>query len=163
LLSREKQEDECLQGAEDRWEKFVSQLQLLEVDRVGFMLRDYLRLRLRKVEEFFRFVSSAEEERAKLSVPEQRYLDRYQKLMDRHIDESFVEALPGPAQTVDEDIFPRPDLDKFVFCRAARDIEDAITLDPVRGDRGIFMEGDVWLVKYRAIRPYVEDGSVDLV
>ena len=105
----------------------------MEVERVMFLLRGYLRVRLGKVTKLALHLAKDEDAKACLSEQEAVFAGGYAKLYQEHIDREMwgaadTEALPEQLKTITqvEKLAAAPRLDAHVFCMAMRDC-DAFT------------------------------------
>jgi GINS complex subunit 4 len=104
-----------------------------------------------------------------LSPSEFQYLTSHQSLLSTHYSSSFLGQFPASLQKMDDttggiSMIDKPDEDKAVFVRALRDVGD-IFVDGT--DRRFEMKrGDVWVVRWSAIRQWVVGsgtGDVELI
>lgn len=164
-----------------------------ELERFKFLVRSFLRARLRKV----RFLLSAalginvltgvskidqhplhvraqhdaslDTVRPLLSSPELQYLTSHQALLSQHYSASFLSQFPASLQRLDDttggiSMVDKPDEDKAVFVRALRDIGTVF----IEGtDRRLEVKrGDVWVVRWSAVRKWAVGsgtGDVELI
>lgn len=101
-----------------------------------------------------------------LSTSEYQYLTQHQALLSQHYASSFLSQFPGPLQKLDDttggiSMVDRPDEDAAVFCRALRDVG----VVGVEGtDRRFEVKrGDVWVVRWSAVRTWVLTGDIELI
>nr|POE48042.1 dna replication complex gins protein sld5 [Quercus suber] len=103
-----------------------------------------------------------------LSRLEQQYLQSHQALLSSHYHASFLSSFPSQLQKLDDtqggvSMIDQPDEDTAVFCRVIR---DAGTVE-VYADTGSSVvdltRGDVWLLRWNAIRAAVEKGDIELI
>ena len=133
----------------------------LDLDRVTYILKQYYRLRLMKLNTFHRHYSENPEW---LSEGEKNVVSKLNYLEQKHLTDSFLHCLPeGQFQSVEKDqdmsMVATPGLDVFCFYRALVHIGD------VAIDTGaISLEGGgVFLGKYTHIRNLLLQGRVQLV
>ncbi|KAJ2881049.1 GINS complex subunit [Coemansia aciculifera] len=95
----------------------------MDVDRVKYLVRSYLRTRLSKIEEHARHYTKDALYRARLSQSELEYAKGYVELEERHVRRSFLDQLPPHLRGLEDvaaeglEMVSRPDLDAAVFCR----------------------------------------------
>jgi GINS complex subunit 4 len=101
-----------------------------------------------------------------LSTTEQQYLTAHQSLLTTHYRTSFLAQFPAQLQRLDDtaggiSMIDRPDGDKAVFVRVLRDCG----VVSVEGTdvRCEMRRGDVWVVRYSAVRDRVGDGDCELI
>lgn len=112
-------------------------LELLELEllRVKFYLKSYLRQRLLKIEEYSDHLSTftgnlvqGEAEEDLMAMPELEYLQQFQDLKQRFLQKSSTLNLPAPLQSSDggDTLMKKPDLAKHVFVRVKESIGDCL-------------------------------------
>ncbi|KAJ4303539.1 GINS complex subunit [Kalmusia sp. IMI 367209] len=142
-----------------------------ELERFKFLVRSFLRARLKKIELHplhieARHTSSLSTPQPLLSPSEHQYLTSHQALLSSHYASSFLSQFPGSLQRMDDttggiSMVDKPDEDAAVFVRVLRDVGEVA----VEGtDRRFEMKrGDVWVVRWSAIRGWVASGDLELI
>ena len=138
-----------------------------EVDRVTYLLRAYLRARIIKIQAQALFLARDEEAQARLSEPEANFASQYAALYQRHVDREAWAAgdttrLPEALKQITSvtQLAAPPNIDSHVFCVATRDCPPfAIdgTTETVE-----LLRGQVALLPYAPLRPFIDEGSVVL-
>ena len=88
-------------------------------------------------------------------------------LLQQHYASSFLGQVPPNLQRLDDTVgglsmVDVPDLDRAVFVRALIDVREAIVIEGT--DVAFEMRtGDVFVVRWRAVRNLVEEGKAELV
>ena len=103
-----------------------------------------------------------------LSPLEAQYLERHQALLSAHYDASFLSAFPKALQKLDDtsggiSMVDAPDADAAVFCRVLR---DAGTVKVFGAEESVDVDlnrGDIWVLRWQAVREMVERGDVELI
>ncbi|RNF26537.1 GINS complex subunit 4 [Trypanosoma conorhini] len=153
-----------------------SDIMALEVQRAQFFLSELLRCRLRKIESlalsiFYEGQANSDaptQLRERLSHNEIIVADRLAELVSKYVLQAGLQAaptelqylVPNPPYAEGVELLPVPDLDQYVFCVVLDDLgvvrlgEDA---------EQTVHAGEIFLVPYRAFRPYILDGRVRLV
>eukprot|EP01137_Pigoraptor_chileana_P035953 Opistho-2@30765 len=161
------QDDVVTQRQENVAEAFFGNLLQMEVDRVKFVLRSYLRTRLRKIEKHAFHVLKHRDERTKLSEHELKFTRDLVDEMARHVMASALDRFPAQFRKLDDEISPEgsmvtaPNMDAFVFVRVLETqgnfaLGDAdVTVDLERGD--------LYICRYDPIRPLLHEGKVALL
>jgi len=133
----------------------------LEIERVRFLLRSYIRTRTYKIEQYAQYLLKTPAAKGKMSDVEFGYAQRYQALIERHLTTSVVQNLPERMGRLDEDdMIVKPDLEQAVFARARKNCP------PIRLPDGEILEmldGDIHMLRYRSVRRLLRDGDVRLV
>ena len=121
----------------------------MEIERINYVLRGYLKCRLRKIERMCLHIESDADTRARLTEPEETFLRGYVELYQQHVDREVWDGIDGAGQ---EDAVPdsvrsvlkcpslviKPDLSANVFCRAERDCDPfTLTSDEARARRDL--------------------------
>lgn len=148
----------------------------MELERLNFVLRQYLKARVEKIQRFAlhleaQLAAAAQDDdsmQGLLTEPEEKFLRGYLQLYQQHVD--AVWAMDGESQQLPERIRSiqttqslvlKPDLNANVFCRAERDCAPFSLPLSDEGDVEL-KQGDVVLLPYGPIRGLVLDGSVCL-
>ncbi|OWM71093.1 DNA replication complex GINS protein SLD5 isoform X2 [Punica granatum] len=186
LIYRVSKQIELLEGTvddftEDGVDPLMISLYQMDLDRIQFLLRSYLRIRLQKIEKYmFHLLLKKQEFHEKLSKEEKAFVQRCAEDMKKHLDESVLSHLPKNYQsilkqftTVEEDdaevddMVPEPPLDTFVVCIAREYVgpsEFQDSSDSLAMDLPLEMEpGDLSFIPYRRIKKLLESRKVDLV
>jgi GINS complex subunit 4 len=153
-----------------------------ELERFKFLVRSFLRARIKKVGTFLALceslqwytdthpqidthplhiqslhTTSLETPFPLLSPSEYQYLTSHQALLSSHYTSSFLSQFSASLQRLDDttggiSMIDKPDEDKAVFVRALRDVGEIF----VEGtDRRFEMKrGDVWVVRWSAVRAW---------
>lgn len=130
----------------------------MEIERVRWLLRSYLRTRTYKIEKQVQYLTSTPLAKNKMSEIEFGYAERYQSLIFRHFDNSVVGNIPERLGRLDEDeMIVRPELDQAVFARARRDCRPIVLPDQQILE---MRKGEIHLVRYKSVRRLVRDGDV---
>ncbi|GBG31710.1 DNA replication complex GINS protein SLD5 [Hondaea fermentalgiana] len=170
-----------LKEAVDRQQEVVDELQTnvsnmmrsmmyqMELDRVNYLIVEYLRTRLRKIERHAFFIIKHEEMRDRLSEAELRFAQRFADLQASHLRKLALSKMPEVHQKLDDQnnqvnmstlIFPEPDLDSFVICQVLDDIGD---IELEENNIVSMNAGELVAIRYWPIRDFVRQGSVALV
>ncbi|KAH7091194.1 hypothetical protein FB567DRAFT_558177 [Paraphoma chrysanthemicola] len=145
-----------------------------ELERFKFLVRSFLRARIKKIDSHplhvqAQHTASADTPQPLLSSSEYQYLTSHQSLLSTHYSSSFLGQFPASLQRLDDttggiSMIDKPDEDKAVFARALRDVGD-ITVEGT--DRRFEMKrGDVWVVRWSAIKQWAVGagtGDVELI
>jgi len=133
-----------------------------ELERLKFLIRSFLRARIAKIDAHPLHYRDSPH----LSTTEQQYLQAHQALLSRHYGASFLSQFPNSLQRLDDtagfiSMVDTPDMDKAVFCRVLRDI-GVVSIEgtDVRCD---MHRGDVWVIRWSAIRNAVLAGDAELI
>ena len=154
-------------GAEDASEKLMDNVMWVEVNRIKYLLREYARTRLRKIEAhaFYFILTEEGQERLseRLSEAEQKYVRAYAIAVSEHYENVLKELPDGYRDAVkefatkfatDEEegsaMISKPKTDSFVFFRFREDVVNFVTGEDDDGntDSVDLKRGAILLAKY---------------
>ena len=104
---------------------------------------------------------------SRLSLSELQYAKTHQSILETHYHSSFLGQFPTSLQKLDDtagsiSMVEQPDADKAVFLRVLRNIETPIFVQGT--DMGFQMrKGDIYVVRWSAIREIILDGDAELI
>ncbi|ODV95604.1 hypothetical protein PACTADRAFT_80991 [Pachysolen tannophilus NRRL Y-2460] len=136
-----------------------------EVQRINFLIRNYLRTRLYKIDNFTIYIHNTDEELKKLAPTELEYMERHFEILVELYNKQFLLKLPEALRPLDDNsgginMVPEPNLSTSVFFKVANDINEIITI----GDEHIELTNNgIYLMSYKLIRPLVMTGNVFLI
>eukprot|EP00741_Cyanophora_paradoxa_P021361 tig00021350_g20620.t1 len=164
LVEKTKANDEFFDEQEE--ELFYNQLRMMDNDRVKFVVRDYLRVRLKKIQEMFMFILNNPGQRQRLSEPELRFAEGLRKLFEEHCSRSALDRLPPDhrrleVQNQHENMIPEPNMDQFVTSRVLTDIGSFQLSE--EHDPTILKKDNVLVAKYSAIKNLLEQYQLRLI
>ncbi|GAB2265723.1 hypothetical protein Dimus_000761 [Dionaea muscipula] len=141
----------------------------MDLDRAQFLLRSYVRIRLQKVETAMLHIAKTDLWN-RLSRQEQNFARRCIDDMGNYMEESVLSKFPSGYRSnlkqsnasEDDDMVPEPNLDTFVFCKSQNSI-GSIPLDDSGDEIVDLVAGELYVLRYKSIKPYVERGQIDLV
>ncbi|KAL2921117.1 DNA replication complex GINS protein SLD5 [Bienertia sinuspersici] len=141
----------------------------MDLDRAQYMLRSYLRIRIQKIEKDTVHIAKTDQW-DQLSKEEQNFAKRCYENMKGYLDESVLSKLPSGYQSdlkqsnasEENDMVPEPNSDTFVFCKSDSSI-GAIPLDDNADEIVDLVADDLYVLRYKSIKPFVENGQIDLV
>ncbi|KAF2195425.1 GINS complex, Sld5 component [Zopfia rhizophila CBS 207.26] len=138
-----------------------------ELERFKFLVRSFLRARIAKLDKHpLHIFESHTNDPTLLSPSEHQYLTQHQALLSQHYHSSFLSQFPDALQRLDDttggmSMIDKPDEDTAVFCRVLREVG----VVSVEGTDRVFemKRGDVWVVRWSAIRQRVLLGDIELI
>lgn len=103
-----------------------------------------------------------------LSTLESQYLQSHQALLNSHYHTSFLSGFPPNLQKMDDSaggisMVDKPDEDGAVFCRVLRDSGKVDIFGENETSQAELTRGDVWVLRWSAVRERVERGDVELI
>lgn len=139
----------------------------MEMDRVRYVLTSYLRTRLKKIEKHTLFVLSDDRTRERLSDHEETFAKSFMKLLEKHLNNSFLSHIPDKFRGLDEQtqfeqMVEKPNIQRFVFMRVTEDVGAFdITQD---GESEVELnKGDILTAGYASIRELLDQKKVQLI
>ncbi|KAJ1834130.1 GINS complex subunit [Coemansia sp. RSA 2706] len=139
----------------------------MDVDRVKYLVRSYLRARLAKIEDHAAHYVRDDVYKERLSRSELEYAKGFVALEEKHMRRSFLDQLPPHLRGLDEtagngmDMVTKPDLDAAVFCRVRSNVGEFqfdASEDPI-----VMKRNNIFITRYSIIRNLLEDGKVELI
>lgn len=150
-------------------QELVRTMIAVELTRLRYMMRSYLRVRLFKIEKYAMHCVGESHVNARLSSLESAYVQEYVNLTLQHLRSHVTSKLPEAFSAVSKqatahphpDMIPTPDIGHHVFARVERTIGDVQMYDD--GTTEDLVQGDLYIMRYKVIREFLQDGSVQLV
>ena len=148
-------------GAEEESEKLMDHLMWIEVNRVRYIMREYLRTRLHKIETHALHVLTDADTFAKLSETEQKFAEGYIEALQGHFEdvlkdlpEGYRDMMVEYSGEADEEataqkMIPKPNLDAFVIFRMREDVPNFVQPN---GETIELERGQVMLAQYSRFR-----------
>ncbi|KAL9013898.1 MAG: hypothetical protein Q9173_001445 [Seirophora scorigena] len=138
-----------------------------ELERFKFLVRSFLRARIAKIDKYALYLLTNPAQSERLSPSERRYASSHQALLEAHYRSSFLAQFPASLQRLDDtaggiSMIEQPDVDKAVFLRALRNFEEPIMVEGTDIDFEL-KRGDVYVVRWSAVRDLVINGDAELV
>lgn len=150
-------------------EKFKADLYQMEINRVVYLLKSYLRTRFLKITRHAKFIVTSDEMMSKLSTAEAELVAKpYVNLKETHLRTTFLNDLPEKFQGVaennngssDPSMIDSPNLDEYVFIRVLEDIGLLVLSENETIDLNI---NDIYVLRYSSIRNLLQQGKLHLV
>jgi GINS complex subunit 4 len=141
----------------------------IELSRIKYMLRAYLRIRLFKIENYVMHCIESQEVQERLSPLELSHAYDYVKLMGTHLKTHVTSKFPEAFSSVTKqasahsasDMVAVPDVGHHVFARVERDLGDIEFYED--GTTTELVAGDLYVLRYKVVRDFLGEGSVALV
>lgn len=129
----------------------------LDMERIKFQIRSYVRTRLYKIERYAFHIMSNPALQSRMSVLEQNHAIKYKQLFSTHMNRAVLDNLPDTMRSLtDPGMIPHPNLTQGVFIYATEDC------GPIRlpdGDSVPVEKGSIHLFQYNTIKHLVERGD----
>jgi len=144
---------------------FQNMLCQQEMDRVKFLIKNYLRTRLQKIEKYVNFIyQNKETYYERLSDKEIVYCEHYKELVDVHLLKSSLETAPSFLQNLNgEDMITKPVLDEPVFCRIKEDIGEVRIQGSQETETAYLEKNGIFMIKYKDIESFLNEEKVELL
>lgn len=161
IAAIEKQAEFVMDQVED---KFAGMIYQTEIERIKFLLKSYLRVRLSKIEKYTLYILRQENSDELLSPQEVIYARRYQELIEAHNHDSFLHQLPKIQHRQDEvagdlNMVVEPNFDTPVFVKVIQTLGHV----QIKEDEVLFEKDDIIFLRYNDVKRYLRDGKVRLV
>mmetsp|Transcript_25435 Transcript_25435/g.33002 ORF Transcript_25435/g.33002 Transcript_25435/m.33002 type:complete len:223 (-) Transcript_25435:248-916(-) len=154
---------------EDPDEIFSANMYQMEANRIKYSLSKYLRTRLQKIEAFVHHILENQEIRDRLSEVELNYAQTYRELVKSHMDATVLSHLHKNFRQLnkvdrDEDMVPRPELDRFVIFRVKQEVENFLVNDEAGSEEVQNLEeGDIHIMRYQRIKGLLLEQKIELI
>ncbi|KAL5638990.1 hypothetical protein ACGC1H_003385 [Rhizoctonia solani] len=134
----------------------------LDMERIKFQIRSYVRTRLHKIEKYASHIMATPELQSRMSVLEQKHAISYKNLFKAHMHRTVLDNLPEGLRSLNEvfpdgrSMVPMPNMNQAAFIYA---IEDC---GPVRFPDGSSVhveKGSTHIFQYATIKHLVERGD----
>ncbi|KAL8836228.1 MAG: hypothetical protein Q9170_003005 [Blastenia crenularia] len=138
-----------------------------ELERFKFLVRSFLRTRIAKIDKYTLYSLTNPVQLERLSPSELRYAQSHQALLEGHYRSSFLSQFPTNLQRLDDtaggiSMIEQPDVDKAVFVRALRNVEEPVIVEGTDIDFKM-KRGDVYVVRWSAVRDLILNGNAELI
>ncbi|GAM25007.1 hypothetical protein SAMD00019534_081820 [Acytostelium subglobosum LB1] len=141
--------------------QFTAFIYEMEIERLKYLIRSYLRCRLQKVERYHAYITKKQYMKGRLSTDEMHYCNKYALLVENHFNQSFLHALDQGLDRMEPDSVQAPSMNQYVFCTPTMDIDDVQIGDD---DQPVtLMQDGIYLLKYSSIHSLVETRKVNLI
>eukprot|EP00442_Polarella_glacialis_P020574 CAMPEP_0115079728 /NCGR_PEP_ID=MMETSP0227-20121206/18273_1 /TAXON_ID=89957 /ORGANISM="Polarella glacialis, Strain CCMP 1383" /LENGTH=238 /DNA_ID=CAMNT_0002467271 /DNA_START=116 /DNA_END=832 /DNA_ORIENTATION=- len=152
-------------------------LRNIDLERMRYVLRDYLRIRLWKLTRWPQHYLEPKNQDL-LSAAERAFLSEYWDNKRLFLDNRLLTTIPPSKRALNEkldflDMVRRPEIEKHVYARIKKDVgEIEVPPSMTQSTEGtpaplVLVEGDTYLLRYSIIRSLMmqpeHDGKVDLV
>ena len=134
----------------------------MEMDRINFVLKAYLRARITKIEKGVIQILSKDELSNRLSEPELDLATNYLKLVETTFKDSFLKHLPPKYNSLEDEAILASGgaQDQYVFCRSKKNL-GAVSLG--QGGDVTLNEDDIIVASYEPLKRLVENGDLELI
>lgn len=156
---------------------FLDCLYQMDLERIKFVLKSFLRCRLGKIEkgwaEFWpNWSTSTRSDRlqSKLTAFEREFLQSFASNLVSSLQESVLERIPDKMASLDDEEMQwtgaRPvaanQPDSHVICKIRKDLGEII-LDPITRATAPLQINDIFVLQFSVIKQFLESGEVELI
>ena len=156
---------------------FLDCLYQMDLERIKFVLKSFLRCRLGKIEkgwaEFWPNCSTQTRSdylQTKLATFEREYLQSFASNLVSSLQESVLDRIPDKMASLDDEEMhwtgARPvasnQPDSHVICKVKTDLGEII-LDPITRATAPLQTNDIFVLQYSVIKQFLESGDVELI
>ncbi|CCG84882.1 protein of unknown function [Taphrina deformans PYCC 5710] len=132
----------------------------IEIERIKFLLRSYLRTRISKIDRYLMFCNRDEVTSGHLSALERHYAEKHQMILERHYHTSFMKNAPesGHLRKLDDtgaaglSMIDKPNLNRAVFCKIIKPLQES---DKLRSEAYDLEVGNTVLIRYNLVKPFL--------
>ncbi|KYR00701.1 GINS complex subunit 4 [Tieghemostelium lacteum] len=140
--------------------QFTANLYEMEIERLKYIIKCYLKIRLKKIEKFYAHILQDDDEILKLSPNELKYCKSFSNLLENHFKKTFLDALPDVYKENEKENATKPQLDSYIFCKPKENIGDYQIDDEETVE---FKINTIYFLRYKPIKFFVESGKIDLI
>ena len=160
----EKQESINSTNVENFDQQFDGLIHRLDLDRIKYLLSNYLRTRLLKIQSLAVNIVLTDQIHM-LSSKEYSFLEKYYVIKTNHFKKSFLLKIPEEFRKIEHEentISPDtgPNMDKRIFIKA---LEDVGRFDLTNGENIEIKKNDVYLLPYAIIKPLLVGKRAELI
>lgn len=156
---------------------FLDCLYQMDLERIKFVLKSFLRCRLGKIEkgwaEFWpnwSTPSRSETLQSKLTTFEREFLQSFASNLVSSLQESVLERIPDKMANLDDEEMQwtgaRPiasnQPNSHVICKVRKDLGEII-LDPITRATAPLQSNDIFVLQFSVIKQFLESGEVELI
>lgn len=163
LKEQVKNQEEMLEDNEDE-NPLAKRIKLMEIDRIRYVLHEYHRVRLQKIERHFLHLLQDPDRHQILSEHEIEYLKTYTNLLESHFNDEFLLKVHKTFRSLtsqEEEMVDHPNLNKHVFVKITQN--DIGTYDVGDSQTEDLREKSIWIARYGAFRELVANDKAILL
>lgn len=136
----------------------------MELERIKFTLKSYLRARLAKVERHLLYIVEKDQSEL-LSQAEKMFAFNLYEARKTHFEQSFFEKIPRKLNIMEEEpvndrYITQPNLEEFVFIRMLVTISAYAYSEDIEVQ---LLENNVYFMPYSGIREFLQEGKAELL
>lgn len=146
-----------------------------ELERIQFLIRSYVRLRLQKIDRYSLFIQQNQSELDKLNRDEVTYMEGHLAMLHELFKEQYLKKLPKNSRILedgssssngnigeDQDMVDAPNLDNHVFLRCTGNTGTTVGSGDNREDL-IMRSGEVYVMRYKSIAKVLANNEAVII
>eukprot|EP00298_Acanthocystis_sp_HF-20_P003557 c13897_g1_i1.p1 GENE.c13897_g1_i1~~c13897_g1_i1.p1 ORF type:complete len:197 (+),score=56.50 c13897_g1_i1:2-592(+) len=162
IIVQTKEQEKMIEQLQN--EPYIKNIQRMDLDRVLYCLRSYLRTRLFKIELYSQHICQGGDDSllvSNLSAAELKFAQQFQLARDNHFKASFLHTLPEKHQALDKpEMVAKPNLGTYVFTQAM----DDLGLFRVDEEESFAVKkDDVYLIPYAPAKKFIPTKGICLI
>lgn len=137
----------------------------IELERIKYIVTNYLKCRIKKIEMFTRAILEEDDQRAadkrRLSDEERRYAEAHIALLKKHFHQIAIQHMPSNLQEQSSREIVTPNLMSHIFLRANESVPSVVV---GMNDEEVDLEaGSLHIMPYKLASDLLLDGKVQLI
>lgn len=131
-----------------------------ELERVQFLIRSYVRLRLQKIDQYALHIQENEHQRKKLNSDEITYMEGHLAMLYELFEDQFLRKTRIRESNIgeDESMVDEPDLDRHVFLQCTEPARATIDAEEL-----LLSPGEVYVMRYRNVAKLLSQGHAVVI
>ena len=131
-----------------------------ELERVQFLIRSYVRLRLQKIDQYALHIQENENQREKLNQDEVTYMEGHLTMLYELFEDQFLKKTRSRINNIgeDQDMVDEPDLDRHVFLQCTEP-----SRAPIDAEELVLSPGEVYVMRYRSVAKLLSRGEAVVI
>lgn len=164
MMDKISEQEDRIENCDSKMEKMMYEL---ELKRIRFMLNDWNRSRIIKLQKhIFNYIpdnqNSQSQHHERMRPKEMEFGMKYKKIVQKHLYDTNLSKIPEAYQQIPQALYKPPDKDNYVFIKCKRDLPDMV-LDEQGEETVNLSERTVVVAPYRAFEGLLQEGHVHLV
>lgn len=137
----------------------------IELERIKYIVTNYLKCRIKKIETFTRSILEEDNQRPsnkkRLSNEERQYAEAHMALIKKHFHQIAIQHMPANLQEEKADEIVKPNLMSHIFLRANESVPSVVV---GMNDEEVDLEaGSLHIMPYKLASDLLLDGKIQLI
>lgn len=131
-----------------------------ELERVQFLIRSYVRLRLQKIDQYVLHIQENDSQREKLNRDEVTYMEGHLTMLYELFEDQFLKKTRSRNSNIgeDQDMIDEPDLNQHVFLQCTQP-----SRAPIDSEELVLSPGEVYVMRYRSVAKLLSRGEAVVI